>query len=881
MKKTFFGLAHLAVLAVLFLQVPSAALTVRVDASHGAPRLVVNGLPVRARMFFGIYQGPQPVPISIPAGSRRVSFDFTALEGEPSHATMHFRFGHTPGDIELDNIRVTDRDTNRDVFPVSDFEGGPNDFARDWETWPPRPANTVATFGVEPGAGEGGSAGLHIHLTTPPDGQWPDFHVYHQTNLSLVQGHHYRVSFWVHADAPRDLTVAFYRPGATFVYLGGPTRPDYYASQVKLASGAGVRLVSFILWRLPWPEPGQPEDWKEVDVVCDETLRANPNALLIPRLATDPPVWWQQAHPGEMMRWEDSPGGAHPAVAVPASPVFRRDVGVRLAALIAHLEAKYGEHMAGYHVTGQNTGEWFYQDSWGHALNGYAPADLAAWRGWLAERYKTDQALQAAWADPAATLTAATVPSPADRHAAPNGVFRDPRRERPVIDFNVFQQQMMADCVCDLAHVARLASHGRKLVLFFYGYHFELSVVPTGPGSSGHYALRRVLDCPDIDVLCSPISYFDRGPDGSAPSMTAAESVALAGKMKLNEDDTATYLSSGEAPGSDVKVTTLAETNQELTRNVGQEAVRNFGTWWMDLGATGWFDDPKMWAQMARLNVLDAPLLTHPTPYRPPVAAVVDDRTMLRLAEGAALVTGPCVSDARRPLGRMGAPYGQYLLDDVAAGRVPAKVYVFLNAWCLSAAERTSLRRATRGRTHVWCYAPGLYDDDQVSPAAMRSLTGFSLQPVTPPQAWATPTAWGRALGLRQAFGVRGPVHPLFAAADAKPDEVLATYPGGSAAVALRRTADGPSLFVGAPGLTPELLRLAARAGGVHLFTTTDCHVYANGPFLVIHAAQAGPVSINTGKSGPLKDVLSGQVIGQGPQFAFPLSRGETRVLRY
>src|SRR5665254_18904 len=86
----------------------------------------------------------------------------------------------------------------------------------------------------------------------------------------------------------------------------------------------------------------------------------------------------------------------------------------------------------------------------------------------------------------------------------------------------------------------------------------------------------------DIDVLCSPISYFDRGLDGGAPSMSAAESVALAGKMWLNEDDTATYLSSGDAPGSTERVTTLAATNAQLIRNVGQEALRNFATWWMD-----------------------------------------------------------------------------------------------------------------------------------------------------------------------------------------------------------------------------------------------------------------------------------------------------------
>ena len=56
--------------------------------------------------------------------------------------------------------------------------------------------------------------------------------------------------------------------------------------------------------------------------------------------------------------------------------------------------------MAGYHPCGQNTGEWFYQETWGPALNGYAQGDLRAWRQWLKERYTDDAALRAAWRDP-------------------------------------------------------------------------------------------------------------------------------------------------------------------------------------------------------------------------------------------------------------------------------------------------------------------------------------------------------------------------------------------------------------------------------------------------------------------------------------------------
>jgi beta-galactosidase len=128
-------------------------------------------------------------------------------------------------------------------------------------------------------------------------------------------------------------------------------------------------------------------------------------------------------------------------------------------------------------------------------------------------------------------------------------------------------------------------------------------------------------------------------------------------------------------------------------------------------------------------------------------------------------------------------------------------------------------------------------------------------------------------------FGVQKLVMPLFAAADATPEETLATYPAGTAAVALRRTGDGWSLFVGPPGLTSELLRAAAREAGVHLFTAADCNVYANGPYLVLHASQDGPVQLDTGRQGPIVDLLSGKQFGQGPRLTLPMRLGETCLL--
>ncbi len=527
---------------------------------------------------------------------------------------------------------------------------------------------------------------------------------------------------------------------------------------------------------------------------------------------------------------------------------------------------------------------------WESPLSGYAVADQTAWRLWLKGRYRSDSALQGAWHEAGPRLETAVVPSPALRHAAPAGVFRDPAREQALIDWAEFQQDAMSQCVCALAHAVRAASGGRKLVVFFYGYLFEFAAVPNGPPVSGHYALRRVLDSPDIDVLCSPISYFDRGLGQSAPSMTAAESVALAGKMWLNEDDTRTYLGTGDFPGAVDAVSTLEDTNRELVRNVGQEGIRNFATWWMDLGGTGWFNDPRMWQQMARLKAIDESLLEHPSAFRPEVAAVIDERAMLRQAAESTVVTRPGIYEIRAQLGRVGAPYGQYLLDDVLAGRVHARLFVMLNCWRLTARERATLEDRLRGSTVVWCYAPGYFDGDRTSPEAMRDLSGFRLVACSAGKALATPTEAGVRLGFRQPFGPDQPIRPLFSADGIAPEQVLATYPDGSPAVAVRRGRDGVRIFVGAPGLTSELLRAAAREAGVHLFTETDCIVYSRDSFVVLHASKDGPISLalharprqpGHEASWRVTDALTREPVGRGPKVHLSMKRGDTRILRY
>jgi len=71
------------------------------------------------------------------------------------------------------------------------------------------------------------------------------------------------------------------------------------------------------------------------------------------------------------------------------------------------------------------------------------------------------------------------VPSAALRHSAPYGLLRDPVAEADLVEFARFRQEQMADTILDLAAACRRGTDGKKLVLFFYGYFFEMGMIRT------------------------------------------------------------------------------------------------------------------------------------------------------------------------------------------------------------------------------------------------------------------------------------------------------------------------------------------------------------------------------------------------------------------
>ncbi|MHB1461748.1 MAG: beta-galactosidase [Armatimonadota bacterium] len=481
-------------------------------------------------------------------------------------------------------------------------------------------------------------------------------------------------------------------------------------AEISAAKQQGVHIVS-VITTFPWTRPGQTPDYTAVDQWIDKVLAANPNALIIPRFQTDgPPDWWKSEHPGDVMKFDDGTVGP---LACVHSPAWRKDAAMNIRAYVKHMETKYGNNIAGYHVTGQTSDEWFYWN-FPQKVTGFEPAAVTAFQGYLRTKYRTDGALRKAWADPSVTINTAGVPTVSERTEVTVGQYRDPQKQQKAIDFDEFANIGMADAVALMCKAAKDAAPN-KLAIAFYGYQMEQFGLP----GSGGLALGRLLKSPYIDAIVSPTSYYDRSSGGSGAMMGAFDSVRLHGKLWLTEDDTRTFLADPDAGFG--RCADLRETLGVLQRNFAVSLTHGAGQWWGDIASRGWFNDKAIWQNNGKLVKAYNSNIAELTKYSPEIAVILDERSCYY---------HPASQDYllhvfRQQYYRIGAPVGVYLLDDLVAGKLPkAKMYIFLDTFRLDKNQLRAIKKQAcrSGNVLLWMSDPGIVRGDVLSPSHVSEV---------------------------------------------------------------------------------------------------------------------------------------------------------------
>lgn len=739
-----------------------------------------------------------------------------------------------------------------------------------------------------------------VELRLPIYARGGEFRVAPEVGGSRLADPSQAVAVTLHARQPRE-TVAEVKPhgGVPTLFINGQAhsgmsymtyRPSskYFEQFGRL----GVHLYSFSatpseaaygLAKTCWVAPDR-FDYSGFEERVKMLLDADPDAYFFPRLYLSSPRWWDEKHPDDLVTFDPGDGRPQPFFHSPAdkrvpswaSEAWRRDTATALRRFVEYVEqSPYADRVVGYHLASGTTEEWM---MWGGNEGqwvDFSRANVARLRQWLKDKYRTAGALQSAWADTAVTFDNATIPTKREREATRLATLRDPHSERRIIDFYDYNADLVAETIGCLAKVVKESTRRKALVGVFYGYVLQLCGEQRQQ-NAGHTALEKVWNCPHVDFLTSPTSYAFRTPGtGYSHFMSLTDSVKLHGKLWFDENDIRTWLLEGKPVRNWGQTDSYEQTRGQLQRELANVLCQGVGQWWFDMGG-GWYDDPRILADIGAMNRIAEASLAWDRSPADEIAVVVDDRS-LHLMQVANRLSRPLLLEQLPELGRLGAPVGFYALGDLER-LAPRKMYVFLNAFAPTAAERRAIDQLKgQGRVLVWLYAPGAYREGRLDLTGMEELTGLHIAMDRRPTRLEVKTDSG-------AYGANFDVAPVFFADDPSAT-VLGRLADGRAGLVRRENAGWTTIYSAAPKLPAALLRDLARRAGVHCYLRDpQPHdvIYANRSLVALCVSEPGPRSVVLPRDCDVFDLFDGgkPVAAAAREFTVTVARKQTKLFR-
>lgn len=618
----------------------------------------------------------------------------------------------------------------------------------------------------------------------------------------------------------------------------------------------GIRLFQVDLYLEDiWPKNAEKLDLEKALRQVRGVLDACPDAAVFVRLHTNAPYWWNELHREECTEYADGPidnvtygpprnledgDPDRPLRASLASLLWRKEAGQKVREFCQRMaETPEGQRIAGIHVAGGVYGEWHY---WGFIEHDpdTGPAMTRYFREWLRKKYGSDAALQQAWQTTEFTLASATVPDTAERNRCLDGIFRDPTRERRVIDYFTAQQEVVAEDIEYFCHIVKQTWSRPVIVGVFYGY-FHMTFCRQAAG--GHIFIERIMNCPDIDYLSGPQTYWEitRKAGGSGNSRGIVESALLHGKLWLDEVDNGYLQTYRDMDFAHSRLFDDSVYASVLSRSVALPLMRGAGFWYYDFGRhlnSGWWDSPLYMERVRQLKSFFDKQLQQP--HRPvaDVLYVYDQENFYYLKNQRQPlcedVPDQMVEEALRS-GTAGDHVYLFDLQKVDLSRY--KAIVFVNAYKMSAADRKFIQEkvAQNGRTLIWNYLPGYTDGWENSLDFVTELTGMKLRkidsPAKPKVIFSKPdTSWTFESAVQPLVTIEDSDVEIFGKLDSLNHTVIAR----------KKFPTHTSLFAALPIHGSDAWREVFRAANCHIYNEKNDFTYANDNLLLLHTASGG-----------------------------------------
>lgn len=401
-------------------------------------------------------------------------------------------------------------------------------------------------------------------------------------------------------------------------------------------------------------------DWSVLDEDFKKIIDACPDAMIFPRMNVSLNEAWEIANPDELCDTGRAP--IH-------RPCFSSDAwakeSMRLYGLaIDHIAASdYADHIIGYQFAAGNTEEWFSHDQ----------------QGSIGKRSREKFS----------------------EYCASYGI--DNSEE----NYFEFLSDIVAMRICDLAAFTKQRAGKDMLVGTFYGYTFECA-----DRTSCHHSLDKILECPDIDFLCSPVSYAnDRALGRDHSCMLPCDSLREHGKLYFAENDTRTHLTFPpfpELPYFQQPVFApkkFEDTVEMLKLHFARALVHGYAHWWFDMWG-GWYDDPTYQCELKQFLEISNEATKKSLASVSEVAVFVDEKAFKfnRSQEPSQMIY-----QIRDILGKIGTPYDCYLASDFERVKHKYKAIIVLDTYRTDLVSHIIHECEASG---IGCYVIGLDNRD-------------------------------------------------------------------------------------------------------------------------------------------------------------------------
>ncbi len=661
---------------------------------------------------------------------------------------------------------------------------------------------------------------------------------------------------------------------------------------------AGINILHPVLGlNSVWLESGK-YDWSKFDEFFDRLLAIHPKAFFLPRVQLDVPDWWKKSHPAEMIktaipiRTEENEryhtaklnpeGGWHwgihlnePSI---ASDVWKNDVEHIFRSFLRYIEdSPLRSRVIGYQIASGIYGEWHYF--------------MAEFLPDLSQTMKKKLGY---------------VPDAEARLATSYGLFRDPAKEKDVIEFYRRFHEVCADTIFHFARIVKEETNDRAICGTFYGYLLENVWIQEG----GHLAPEKILNSPDIDFLASPYTYqstnsedpnvaphdiFDeagnwlgrsRGVAGDGGYRVLLESAKRHGKLYFAEIDPTTYVQTITKPGAGGKIEnyesilagvgglgsdTSEGTKRILQRDLGQMFVNGNGGWLFDFGPLlsiqrSWYDDQPIIEEVQKFSKLGEMRKGGDLSSVSEIAAVYDAKSLFVTrhwkAEEPYSKGSDCMDyfsywflDAQaRALHRIGTPVDFLYRFDLKPADIKKYRLIFMvNLFYLTKEEVSYLKDILRDSkaTVVWFYAPGFVSSEKLDLSQMEQLTGLQFKIIEEPGQMMIRNHVDNAK-INLSFGTKKERFPRFVVID-KDAEILGHWSDRDEVAFAWKEIDGwNSIYVGTAPLPVEILRWLAQKSEAQLWSTRPDIVRATQDGAMIVATEKGERMFRLPK--PMKD---------------------------